>query len=94
MLFYLGIDACALPVLTPTEAAAYSHVPSIVPQPHPFLSRTPAPGSIPDSSAAQKLDKVSNIQPGQHTEQILSELGVSAADIKELERQGVIKAVL
>lgn len=89
-----GIDACALPVLTPTEAAAHSHVPSAIPQPHPLLSRTPAPGSIPDSSDAQKLENVSSIRPGQHTEQILNELGVPTAEIKELERQGIIKAVL
>ncbi|GJJ08200.1 hypothetical protein Clacol_002408 [Clathrus columnatus] len=89
-----GVDACALPVLTPSEAAVHSHVSSSVPQPHPILSRTPAPNSIPNNVSVQKLDEISSIEPGQHTEEILREIGISAIDIKELESQGAIKAVL
>ncbi len=84
-----GTDACVAPVLSLGEAAAHEHnrqraafVKGIqgvdVPAAAPRLSRTPG------SAAAEAP------LPGQHTDTVLEELGIGAADIAELRDTGVI----
>lgn len=84
-----NVDACVTPILTIDEAVGYKHntlrgtfaeasQEKSVPQPAPRFSDMP-------------LD-VSNVRPfvGQHTAQVLSELGYSAEEIKKLGKGGVI----
>lgn len=84
-----NVDACVTPILTVDEAVGYEHNTSkgtfaeasrekFVPQPAPRFSDMPL--------------NVSNVQPfvGQHTAQVLSELGYSAEEIKKLGKDGVV----
>jgi alpha-methylacyl-CoA racemase len=83
-----GVDACVCPVLTPTEAASHSHITErgtfvdvnglIQPGPAPRFSRTAT--STPEGPCF----------PGQHTEQILADAGLTAAAIEELHRAGAV----
>ncbi|KAF8529909.1 CoA-transferase family III [Gautieria morchelliformis] len=85
-----GKDACAVPVLTPAEAAAHSTTHSPIPHPHPSLSRTPAPASVPESAASQTLNTAFSVDPGTHTDEILRDLGVSHDEQQRLIEEGVI----
>lgn len=80
-------DACALPVLTPFEASrlqnAPNEPPSLIPHPHPRLSRTPF---VPISSKSE--DGLKLLKPGQHTQEILEELGLSQEEKESLKRDG------
>ncbi|KAI0035416.1 CoA-transferase family III domain-containing protein [Vararia minispora EC-137] len=73
-----GTDACVTPVLTPAEAAvAYSYISA----PAPTLSRTPA----------NKCDRpISVLSPGEHSREILAELGLPSHEIEKLVRAGVV----
>lgn len=84
-----NVDACVTPILTVNEAVSYKHnapkgtftevaEKKFVPQPAPRFSDMPL--------------NVSNVQPfvGQHTAQVLSELGYSAEEIKKMGKDGVI----
>ena len=88
--FFLGTDACAVPVLTPAEAVVHSTPPSSVPYPHPRLLRTPAPASVPGSVAARALETDTSVEPGAHTMDILRELGVSQDEQQKLVEEGAI----
>ncbi|KIJ52485.1 hypothetical protein M422DRAFT_156403 [Sphaerobolus stellatus SS14] len=88
-----GKDACVAPVLTPEEATTHTTTSSPIPQPHPDLSRTPAPGSIPGPSN-KSLGPSLNIASGLHTEQILEELGLSKEERIKLAKEGVVAGVL
>ncbi|EJD06906.1 CoA-transferase family III [Fomitiporia mediterranea MF3/22] len=73
-----GSDACAVPVLSPEEAAKAAGSP--IPAPHPILSESqPAPPK-----------EFTLLKPGQHTEEILNELGISGTTLAELVRSGAI----
>jgi alpha-methylacyl-CoA racemase len=83
-----GTDACVTPVLTPTEAASHPHIRErgtfvdvdglVEPGPAPRFSRTtPATPKGP-------------CFPGQDTEQILADAGLTALRIEELRTEGVI----
>ncbi|PFH53077.1 hypothetical protein AMATHDRAFT_55448 [Amanita thiersii Skay4041] len=77
---FLGTDACAVPVLSPKEASANFDSPH--PTPHP---------SITGSYGAAKVNLATvNLQPGLHTADILTELGLSSHEIKRLAGEGVI----
>lgn len=81
-------DACIAPVLTMTEAARHPHMverASIVevdgvpqPAPAPRFSRTPAELSRPPAV------------PGQHTDAVLAEAGISPAEIAALRGSGAV----
>jgi alpha-methylacyl-CoA racemase len=83
-----GVDACVSPVLTPAEAVSHSHMGErgtfvdvdglIQPGPAPRFSRTTI--STPQGPCF----------PGEHTEQILAEAGLTASRIEELRRGGVV----
>jgi alpha-methylacyl-CoA racemase len=77
-------------VLTPAEAVVHSTTHSLIPHPHPRLSRTPAPASVPESAASQTLDTAVSVDPGAHTDEILRELGVSYDEQQRLMEEGVI----
>ncbi|EIW84074.1 CoA-transferase family III [Coniophora puteana RWD-64-598 SS2] len=66
-----GSDACVLPVLEPEEAASLAR--SSRPLAHPNLSRTPSPYATP----SYESDKPEILEPGQHTDEILREVGFS-----------------
>ncbi|KAF8528418.1 CoA-transferase family III [Hysterangium stoloniferum] len=86
-----GLDACAVAVLSPSEAAEHSTTSSLIPQPHPQLSRTPAAASVPATPAAQALGNSFNISPGAHTDEILAEMGVTEEQKKILVQKEVIR---
>ncbi|KAM5538549.1 hypothetical protein V8D89_007882 [Ganoderma adspersum] len=86
-----GIDACVLPVLSTDEAAAIASTPShssIVPQPHPNLSRTPS--ISPPSSNSPDWPHSTILSRGEHTEEILSELGLNAEEKARLREEGAL----
>lgn len=84
-------DACVAPVLTLEEAPLHPHNVQqktftktenfYSPNPHPRLDRTPG-----ESLSTQPLP-----QTGQHTKEILIDLGYSSEMIKELENEGVVE---
>jgi alpha-methylacyl-CoA racemase len=83
-----GADACVCPVLTPAEAASHPHIGErgtfvdvegiIQPGPAPRFSRTTT--SIPAGPCF----------PGQHTDQVLADAGLTAVRIEDLRREGVV----
>lgn len=75
----LGTDACAVPVLSPTEAAQLHG--SLHPMPHPELSRMSPP---------PLQDEIKTLNPGKHTVDILRELGLSEEDIRRLVAEGAL----
>lgn len=81
--WFLDSDACAVPVLTPTEAALMDPSGSARPAPHPHLSRTPA--SSPQAGSPPTV-----LEPGTHNEAILIELGLSAGERDALVQAGAL----
>lgn len=70
-----------MPVLTPTEAAALDPSRSQVPTVHPRIGNTRS-GSV---SADEFY-----LEPGEHTEKILGELGLTADEVRELALDGAL----
>ncbi|TBU32493.1 CoA-transferase family III [Dichomitus squalens] len=86
-----GTDACVLPVLERSEAAAIASTPSrnaVVPPPHPGLSRTPS--VLSPSPTSSNWAESSYLPPGAHTQRILSELGLSSDDMAALREEGAL----
>ncbi|KAG9314913.1 CoA-transferase family III [Chiua virens] len=77
-------DACAVPVLTPAEAALIDPSDSTRPVPHPQLARTPA------SSPRGGSPLGSILEPGTHNEDILMELGFSTEERDKLVQAGAL----
>ncbi|KAG0694798.1 CoA-transferase family III [Suillus ampliporus] len=75
----LGTDACAVPVLSPTEAAELHG--SLHPTPHPELSRAPS---------LHLQDEIKTLDPGKHTTEILKELGLSEEEMRQLGIDGAL----
>jgi alpha-methylacyl-CoA racemase len=83
-----GTDACLAPVLTPAEAAKHGHIAArgtfvevggvSQPAPAPRFERTPASAPNPPPVV------------GEHTAEVLGELGLGEAEIDGLRRSGVI----
>ena len=100
---FIGTDACVAPVLTRDEAALNGITPPaskkpvfqnypVVPSAAPRLSRTPAknptgsPGGEWEEEGAEML-----LSPGEHTEDVLAELGISGSDkLAPLYSSGVV----
>jgi len=79
-----GTDSCALPVLSATEAAELASGP--VPAPHPNLTRT-----CPESLRSPLPDSLQlSLSPGQHTDEILRELGITAVERRQLVSEGAL----
>lgn len=89
----LGTDACVVPVLTPEEAAILASrsstspasfgTSSPVPNPAPFLSRTPA-------SVDTSTNSLSLLEAGEHTYEVLRELGIQESEVVALVDEGVV----
>ncbi|KAJ7494659.1 CoA-transferase family III domain-containing protein [Mycena galericulata] len=79
-----GTDACALPVLTTEEAAALDSSSSPIPVPHPLIvgARSENPKAVGSDSLA--------LPPGQHTREILTELGLDDAQLEKMAYEGAI----
>lgn len=83
-----GLDVCVTPVLSPTEAPEHPHnrargtfVPylgTVFPDAGPRLSRTP--GRLADEPPAY----------GEHTDEVLAELGLTDGDVARLRAAGVV----
>ncbi|KAF5359847.1 hypothetical protein D9756_003359 [Leucocoprinus leucothites] len=82
-----GTDACAVPVLTPKEAAAAQGSP--FPEFHPRVIRQDMDQS---SQASQQSTSFGNIilEPGLHTEAVLRETGLSDKEIRQLLLDGAL----
>ncbi|KAH9919352.1 CoA-transferase family III [Amylocystis lapponica] len=88
-----GTDACAVPVLSPAEAAAIAQstctsASVLLPNPHPDLSRTPAvavQGIAPDA-----VPRSLELKSGRHTQDVLDELGMSEMEKQKLEHDGAL----
>ncbi|KAI0696078.1 CoA-transferase family III domain-containing protein [Cytidiella melzeri] len=81
-----GSDACAFPVLSAAEAAVLASNEHAAPTPHPQLSRTPArplPAYRPEEGV---------LSPGQHTVEVLMDLGLDADKIVGLAERGALGA--
>ena len=86
----IGTDACALPVLSPVEAAALATKSTEssedgVPVPHPQLLRTPS--RVVDSSDGTKAVI---LESGAHTDAILAELGLGRGEREAMHREGAV----
>lgn len=75
-------DSCAVPVLSPSEAAELSS--EEVPLPHPSLSRT-SPRKIAERPGRPPL-----LPTGEHTEEILDEFGIVASEKAALVAEGAL----
>ncbi|KAJ7274447.1 CoA-transferase family III domain-containing protein [Mycena haematopus] len=81
-----GTDACAVPVLTTEEAAALDFSRSPFPVPHPRVISQTRRSTISQSVGPASLA----LQPGQHTREILAELGLNDSQLEEMVRDGAI----
>jgi len=78
---FLATEACTVPVLTPQEAAKASK--AVLPEAHPKIISHGSP------QPSRKPTLPSLLQPGQHTDEILEELGFEKAERDRLRQQGV-----
>lgn len=87
-----GSDACVTPVLTLDTVANHPHNKArgtfsldidntLIPNPAPKLSRTPATSSVARGSPPEE---------GKHSIEILSELGYNSSEISELISTGIV----
>lgn len=76
-------DSCAVPVLSPSEAAELSS--EEAPLPHPRLSRT-YPRNVAEAPGRPPLPT------GEHTEDILDEFGIVASEKAKLTAEGALGA--
>ncbi|KAF8907381.1 CoA-transferase family III [Gymnopilus junonius] len=77
-----GKDACAVPVLTPQEAAKQT---SSIPLFHPQLS-----SQVQNQGLLGSKDVI--IEAGAHTYEVLKDFGLGNSHIRHLERDGVIQS--
>lgn len=75
----VGSDACVVPVLLPREAATLSG--SRIPSPHPSISHATPRATQSDPTV---------LSPGQHSAEILQELGYTREDVYRLSKAGVL----
>jgi alpha-methylacyl-CoA racemase len=83
-----GLDACVAPVLTMREAASDPHV--VARQTIVEVEGVPQPAPAPRFSATPAaLDRRPSV-PGEHTDEILTEAGFTAAELQDLRQANVI----
>ena len=83
-----------MPVLSPIEASSLDASKSPLPVPHPHLTRT-SPQPLPSffhSSAAVKESLY--LRPGQHTDDVLRELGVNDKERNRLIKDGALEKMV
>lgn len=103
----LGSDACALPVLSPSEAALLVSQTELaawdaaVPMPHPVLSQTAAQSvqvsdtSKPNSTAVLVEGQGGLLEPGRYSTDILIDiLGMSLPNIRDAILAGALGKVI
>jgi len=78
---FQGTDACAVPVLTLEEAAALDPSHSPIPTVHPQVASTFTPA---------RTGNLVHLRPGQHTQEILAELGLSEGEQRRLALDGAL----
>ncbi|KAG6898545.1 hypothetical protein C0993_006088 [Termitomyces sp. T159_Od127] len=79
-----GTDACALPVLTPEEARATTSPDESFPAAHPRILGSQPVQPVKQSPATHYL------LPGQHTQEILLELGFGDEEVRKLATDGAL----
>ena len=83
-----GTDACVAPVLTMAEAPEHPH--SVARGSFVEADGTPQPSPVPRFSRSHPTRSIASPEPGQHTDQILSELGYSRTDSARLRGAGLV----
>ncbi|KAF8071702.1 CoA-transferase family III [Lyophyllum atratum] len=78
---FQGTDACALPVLSPEEARSSTSPETPFPLAHPQVA-----GSEPQKSSPG--EKLYLLSPGEHTREVLEELKLTEAEIRQLAIDG------
>lgn len=83
-LWLTGTDACAVPVLTPTEAGNLDASHSLVPVPHPLVGGR--------ELRKDMLAVNETLRPGKHTRAILDELGITDEERRRLVQDEAVDA--
>ena len=86
-----NVDACAAPVLSIDEAVAGEHNRQrgmVVEVEHPTLGKVPQVGVGTKLSETPGRVRWTAPRPGQHTDEVLSEIGLSATEIAALRETG------
>ncbi|KAK7033078.1 acyl-CoA dehydrogenase [Favolaschia claudopus] len=81
-----GTDACAVPVLSPEEAAALDASNSEIPVPHPRIAGSAELPGVRENPGPRSL----KLRSGQHTREILGGLGLDDTQLNEMMREGAI----
>ena len=87
------VDACVAPVQTLAEAVADAHNRyrgMVVEVEHPTLGKVPQVGIATKLSETPGHVRSTAARPGQHTDEVLAELGLSAAEIIALRKSNAI----
>jgi len=84
-----GSDVCFAPVLTMQEAAAHPH--NVHRQTYVEVAGVSQPAPAPRFSRTAPGVQGPPAWPGQHTDEVLAEFGVSAADLAALRASGAVK---
>jgi formyl-CoA transferase len=87
------VDACVAPVKTLAEAVADAHNRCrgmVVEVEHPTLGKVPQVGIAAKLSGTPGRVQSTAPRPGQHTDEVLSEIGLSAAETSALREAGAI----
>ncbi|KAJ3928394.1 MAG: CoA-transferase family III [Lentinula lateritia] len=84
---FMNTDACAIPMLTPKESSKVEEFgQQSVPLPHPRIL------SKKQNSTPMVIDSDTiELPPGQHTEEILEELGLTNSEYRRLVQDGAIE---
>jgi alpha-methylacyl-CoA racemase len=83
-----GTDACAVPVLSLAEAVRHPH--NVARETFAEINGVVQPGPAPRFSATPAAVRHGPPRPGEHTAEILRELGCSATEIEQLTEKGVV----
>ena len=85
---FTGLDACVAPVLTMAEARA--HRANIAREVFVDVDGVSQPAPAPRFSGTPTTSPTPPPAPGQHTDEVLTGLGLSQGEIGKLRRQGAV----